>query len=80
LVDLRGVVAISKGIAPAPTISPLNPEYVEQVKGARDSINRLHGQETVEVREFTDLCGYAAIMEELVSTTEPYTMRPGLPG
>lgn len=78
LVALHGVVTISYGIAPAPTVSPLNKEFVQEIEKTRQAINRLHGQDVLELRVFNDVSGLAEVVTELVETTSPYTMKVGL--
>lgn len=77
LVALHGVVAVSHGIAPAPTVSPINPTFVGEIKGTRDVLNAIHGNEVIDVHEFADLKSLAAIMQGLIQNTEPYTMKIG---
>jgi len=77
LVALHGVVAVSHGIAPAPTVSPINPAFVGEIKGTRDVLNAIHGNAVIDVHEFADLKSLAAIMQGLIQNTEPYTMKIG---
>lgn len=77
LVAFSGAVAVSYGVAPAPTVSPLNDKFVTEIQETRDAINRLHEQPFIEVKDFNDLSGFANIMSDLVATTSPYTLRAG---
>jgi CRISPR-associated protein Cst2 len=79
LVALHGVVAVSYGAAPAPTISPLNPNFVTEIKGIAGSLNNLHGDGLVNVHEFRSVPELADIMSSLIQETEPYTLRVGQP-
>lgn len=75
LVDLDGVIAVSYGIAPAPTVSPLNKKFKREIKGTRDAINRLHKKEVIQVLPFDNLTEFADILSNLILETEPYTMQ-----
>lgn len=75
LAALDGVVAVSYGIAPAPTVSPLNKEFKQEIAGTRDAINRLHKQEVIQVLPFDNLTQFADILSNLILETEPYTMQ-----
>lgn len=77
LVALHGIVAVSHGIAPAPTVSPINPAFVGEIKGTREVLNAIHGNAIIDVHEFADLKSLAAIMQGLIQNTEPYTMKSG---
>jgi len=72
LVALHGVVAVSFGVAPAPTVSPLSATFAEEISGTRDVLNKLHGKDLIEVNEFSDLTSFAAVMQNLIATTSPY--------
>ena len=75
LVALSGVVTVSHGVAPAPTVSPLNPDYEQQISGIGEAINGLHGEPLVEIRPFADLSSFAQIIQELAGETAPFEMR-----
>lgn len=75
LVALDGVVAVSYGVAPAPTVSPLNPKFMTEIEGTRDAINTLHEGDVIEVKRFEDVNGLAHILGKLAIETTPYTMR-----
>lgn len=77
LVALQGVVTVSYGVAPAPTISPLNKDFVKEVKRTQAAINGLHGGDLIAVYEFENVGQLAEIMGELVQNSEPYTLRVG---
>ena len=70
LTDFRGVVTTSTSSVPAPTVSPLNENFVEQVCRITKSLNTLAG-DSLEVREFKSLADFSEIMVEKASNTEP---------
>jgi len=80
LVALHGVVTISYGIAPAPTVSPINPSFADEIKGTCDVLNAIHGSEIIKVEEFADIKAFAAIMQDLIQKTNPYTVKVGATG
>jgi CRISPR-associated protein Cst2 len=71
LVEAQGIVAYASKLVPAPTISPLNGDYVAEIQGISSVLNKLR-PDSVTVRQFTTLSGLAAILQELVETTTPY--------
>jgi CRISPR-associated protein Cst2 len=73
IVGFNGVVSYSTEVVPAPTISPLNGRFAEQIKEVAHVLNELH-QEAIVVQKFEDLAGFAAIMRELIQTTVPYKL------
>ncbi|MBM3188954.1 MAG: DevR family CRISPR-associated autoregulator [Chloroflexi bacterium] len=74
IVALEGVVALSRGPIPAPTVSPLRTDYREQIEGIVAGLQPLH-KGTVELRSFDSLAGFAKAIAGLIETEAPYTLR-----
>lgn len=72
LVDFKGVVGISSQIVPAPTLSPLNPAYREQITEIAASLNQLRPG-AIQLFPFDSLGEYSQVMTRLRETTVPYT-------
>ncbi len=68
----EGVVTVSYGVMPAPTISPLEDTYQDQI--ARIACALCPQDTTLEVRPFDDMAGFAEIMRNLIETTQPYRL------
>lgn len=75
LVGLNGVVSVSYGVAPAPTVSPLNPDFAQEVTGIQAAINGLHGTEVIETHAFDTVHAFANIMQTLITNTQPYEIK-----
>jgi CRISPR-associated protein Cst2 len=73
LVDFEGVLSYTTSVLPAPTVSPLNPDYAQQIEGVARALNALH-EDAVVIRRFESLAEFAEIVRELVETTIPYTL------
>ena len=71
LVNFEGVVSLSTKILPAPTISPLNAKYKDEIKRIASALNQIEA-DAVELREFESLGGYAEVMANLANTTVPF--------
>jgi len=71
LVAAEGVVSYATGVVPAPTVSPLNPDYKKEIEGIATALNGLFAN-AVMVRRFERLSGLADILRELVETTTPF--------
>ena len=67
----EGVVTVSYGILPAPTLSPLADDYREQTTRVAKALD---SDGVLEVRPFDDMAGFAEIFAELLETTRPYTL------
>jgi len=74
IVDVEGVIAVSRTVIPAPTISALNTDYRTQIGAIADALNGLR-PESIELRPFASLAEFAREMTDLVVTTEPFTLR-----
>ena len=75
IVNLEGVVTMSSTPTPAPTISPLKDSFVKDIKDIRNNLVPLTGEEAVRVFEFPSLGDFSAVMTDIITNTEPYTLR-----
>lgn len=75
LVALEGVVTVSQSVAPAPTVSPINPNFQDEILQTKNALNKLHNDSVVDVYEFKNIGQLSEIMGELIQETIPYTMR-----
>lgn len=69
--NFEGVVTVSYGILPAPTISPLVDDYRDQVGRVAKALDA--GQQ-IEVHPFDDMAAFAGVMTELIRSTRPYRL------
>ena len=77
LVDLDGVIAVSNGVVPAPTVSPLNKCFVSEIQKTSEILNSLQEEEVVRVSHFQNLSQFSELMGELIQDTSPYTIQAG---
>ena len=70
LVTAQGVVSYATGVLPAPTVSPLNPGFEDEIVRITAGLNRLHS-DAVVTRSFAGLADFTEIMRDLVETTHP---------
>lgn len=73
LVSLQGVIAASASPIPAPTVSPLNSAYRDEIRAIASSLEPLH-QGTLTLYEFASLAEFAQVMAELIQSSEPYKL------
>ena len=71
LVNFDGVVSLSTKILPAPTVSPLNDEYKDEIRRIADALNQIETN-AIKRYEFDSLGNYAEVMANLAKTTVPY--------
>ncbi len=70
ITDFKGVVAISTGLTPAPTISPLNPDYLSEITKISKNLNIIENN-IIELKEFEGLGQLSEVFVELIKS-EPY--------
>lgn len=71
ILAFEGVVAVSSSSLPAPTVSALNPDYVEEIKQIAQYLNTLEsGREPITLYTFAGLGDFAKVMAELGSSLE----------
>jgi CRISPR-associated protein Cst2 len=73
LVNFEGVVSYTTSVLPAPTVSPLNDNYREDIEGVAEALGQLHPKAIV-VKRFESLADYTKILQELIATSEPYQL------
>ncbi len=74
LVDFSGVLTLSSGPVPAPTVSPLKDDYREQIAQVRDALERIAAG-TVSMATFDSLGDFTDLIGELLQSTVPYELR-----
>lgn len=74
IVNLEGVVSISMGATPAPTVSPLKADYREQVVRIQQALQAIV-PDTVVVEGFDDLASLTDIMGNLINSGMPYKLQ-----
>lgn len=72
ITDFKGVVTYSEKLIPAPTISPLNPVYEEEIKTIADNLNLIE-KDSITVKPFHGLGAFAEIIKDLISE-QPYKL------
>lgn len=73
VVDIRGVVAVSRAVVPAPCISPLKNEFEGEIQKIADALNILRPN-AVEVKAFGSAGELAQTMAELIPQATPFTL------
>ena len=73
LVDLQGVVAVSRDVVPAPCLSPLKAGFASEVQRVAEALNRLRPG-AIEVLPFDSLSGFASILVDLAQNGQPFTL------
>ena len=71
IVDVTGTLTYSTGAAPAPMVSPLNPNFIDQTKDISASLNRIHDGR-VRIEEYTSLSGLADVVQGLLTECQPH--------
>jgi CRISPR-associated protein Cst2 len=71
IVGLEGVVTTSSRPVPAPTVSPINGDYQQQIQQIQERLEPLHNG-AIAVRPFKDLGAFTEIMVDLIENGSPY--------
>lgn len=74
LVNFAGVIAISSGATPAPTVSPLKDGFEAEIDAIRASLEPLRPG-IVKVQSFESLSEFSQLMAELIGNTTPYSLK-----
>lgn len=74
ILNIEGVVSISNGAVPAPTVSPLKTGYREEIAKTKEAIDRIV-KGRVNLAEFDSLDGLAHIVGDLIGAYHPYRLQ-----
>lgn len=75
IVNVQGMVSISAGATPAPTVSPLKDNYREQMTSLKDSLNRITPDSAVNTLAFDSLGDLTEIIGDIMANTTPYMLQ-----
>lgn len=70
ITSFSGVITYSKSSIPAPTISPLNPNYLEEIENIVNTLNCLQS-ESISMIKFSDMSEFAQEMAKIIQSSEP---------
>lgn len=73
VVDIRGVVTVSRAVVPAPCISPLKPEFDKEIQQIADALNTLR-PDAIQVKPFGSAGELAQVMATLIQGATPLTL------
>lgn len=73
VVDMRGVVTVSRAVVPAPCISPLKNEFDGEIQKIAEALNSLR-PDAVEVKAFGSASELAHVFAELIPQATPFTL------
>lgn len=73
VVDIRGVVTVSRAVVPAPCISPLKAEFDSEIQQIADALNTLRPN-AIEVKPFRSSGELAQVMARLIQEAAPLTL------
>lgn len=75
IVNVEGVISLSAGATPAPTVSPLKDDYREQMGRLKDSLNKIAPNSAVDTLAFNSLSDLADLIGEIMANTTPFTLQ-----
>lgn len=74
IVDFHGVVSLSSDVVPAPTLSPLNSGFADDLQRVASALNAVRPG-AIALRSFDSMGRFAEAMSEIIRTSEPYKLR-----
>ncbi len=73
ILDVRGVVAVSEDVVPAPTLSPLKEGYREEIIGLCDTLNGIRPN-SLSAHSFDSINEYAQQLSSIIAEGKPYQL------
>lgn len=73
ILDFSGVVTSSSSTLPAPTLSPLNKNYITEIEAVAQNLNKVSGSEDVKTWQFSGVGNFSEIMGTIINTVQPWS-------
>jgi CRISPR-associated protein Cst2 len=73
LVNLQGVLTLGYSSIPAPSVSPLNPEYADELKNISAVLNSITPN-SIEAVTFGSLGEFSQVLGQLINDSAPYAL------
>lgn len=73
IVNFEGVISTSSSTVPSPTVSALNPEYVQEIGKITENLNKVFNN-CIKTEKFASLSDFTEIMEQIINNTKPYKL------
>ncbi len=73
ILDFSGVVAASFSSLPAPTLSPLNKNYLEEIEVIARNLNKVSGGDKVKTWQFSGMGNFSEIMGMIANSVQPWS-------
>lgn len=73
ITNFQGVVTVSHKLLPSPTISAINPNYINELEVIKENLNKIQ-KGAIEIKAFDNLGGLSEIIAELFLCT-PYKIQ-----
>lgn len=72
ITDFKGVVTYAEKLIPAPTISPINPDYLKEIEVIKENLNKIESN-SISTKPFGSLGELSGIIKDLMAE-EPYKL------
>lgn len=74
IVNFEGVISFSTSTIPAPTVSPLNSNYEEEIKTITTNLNQIESN-SITTLNFASLSQFTEKLTKLINETEPFELK-----
>jgi len=74
IVDFQGLISTSSRAIPAPTLSPLNKDYVSEMEKITSSLNTIEN-DAISIMAFSSLSEFSEKMASLINGSQPYKLK-----
>ncbi|NLX91824.1 MAG: DevR family CRISPR-associated autoregulator [Firmicutes bacterium] len=73
ILDFSGVVTASSSSLPAPTLSPLNKNYLNEIEAVAQNLNKVSGSDDVKTWQFSGVGNFSEVMGTIINTVQPWS-------
>ena len=73
ILNFEGIISTSSSVCPAPTVSSLNSDYIQEINNTKKNLNKI-ANNSINCIEFKTLSEFSEKMVDIINNNQPYKL------
>jgi len=73
ILNFEGIISTSSSVCPAPTVSSLNSDYIQEINNTKENLNKI-ANNSINCIEFKSLSEFSEKMADIINNNQPYKL------
>ena len=73
ILNFEGIISTSSSVCPAPTVSSLNSNYIQEINNTKENLNKI-ANNSINCIEFNTLSKFSEKMADIINNNQPYKL------